>query len=114
MGEFERAQELFDNYERNGQFENLREAKDIIDELIEDAGPDTKRTKNFKENIDRKINNQIRDIFAKCNVREFLGNPNDCATHEILIDKLSRLLYVALSTEDGNNLLELLDLKRKI
>lgn len=114
MGEFENAQELFDTYERNGQFENLREAIDILDGLIEDEGIDANRAKNFKESIVRKINNQIKDIFTKCNVREFFGDPKDYTDHGKLIDDLSKLLYAALSAEDGNNLLELLDIKKNI
>lgn len=104
MDAFENAQKLFNNYEKNGGFHNLKTSLDILDEIIEGQGPAFERAINFKKIIEQHIDTQINTIWAKGNVDEFGKALKD--------DEFIRLLWKAMSEEDRSIFLKLLSIKR--
>lgn len=111
MEDFKKAQRLFTLYQNNGEVHYLREALDILSEIIAHDSPDSHKAVNFKKTISRHLDNQIKGIFVKCNIKEFAKDLKSIDDHDILIDKLATVLSAAFSKEDGVLFIELLNIK---
>lgn len=100
MAFFEDAQRLFNAYERNGGFHNLRNSLDILQEIIEAQNSDSQRATNLKNTISKNINDQIKGISLRGNLPNFLKGNN-----------AKTILSAALNDEDLSKFSELVDLK---
>ena len=103
MEDFKKAQKLFDIYQKAGGFQNLVDSLDVLDEIIDSQGPDTQRADNLKQTIRRHINAEIKKLFVKTNVYEFIKHPNGT--------RLFDFLAQSLGTEDAEKFSELFVIK---
>jgi methyl coenzyme M reductase subunit C-like uncharacterized protein (methanogenesis marker protein 7) len=104
MEDFENAQKLFDAYQKNGRFHNLRDSLDILEKIIESQEADVQRAINFKQIIERHIDTQLNEIWVKSNVDEFGRTLKD--------DQLTDLLLEAMSEEDRSKFFNLFSIKK--
>ncbi len=103
MEKFEKAQEFFGSFQKNGNFHNLRESLDILDELMDIHGKESERAAKLKENIRHYIDSQMGEIYEKSNTEQFSKDLNDERAAEVLVQSLSK--------EDFGRLLRLFRIK---
>jgi hypothetical protein len=95
MGDFEDAQKLFADYERDDGINNLRDSLELLEEIIEEKGLDADRARNFKMRICHHVNKRLNDLLDKSGMVEF------------------GIKLASLSQTDGRLLLHLQRLKRE-
>jgi len=104
IDEFEKAQQFFGSFQKNGDFHNLRKSLDILDELINIQGRESERAARLKGNIRHCIDSQMDGIYAKTNLEEFSKGLDD--------DQAVELLLKSLSQEDFKRLMRLFRIKK--
>lgn len=107
MENFEDAQRLFSDYEKNGGFHNLRNSLDILDEIIGNQSVDSQRALNFKNTISKHINKEIKAVFVKCNIPDFAKDLKSIDDQDLLLEKLAAFLSNVLTKKYGEILIEL-------
>lgn len=111
MTTFQETQQLFNAYQNNGDFLNLRDCLDNLDEIIDSHDTESQKAIEFKKTIARYIDKQRNDIFVKCNIQDFAKDIKNIRDRDLLIDKLTSLLSASFSDEDMKLFVELLDIK---
>lgn len=111
MEVFEEVQKLFDAYQKNGDFHNLRDSLDILDEVIESKSAESHKAINFKKTIAKHIDNQVKGVIVKCNIRDFAKDLKDIDDQDLLLEKLASVLSASFSKEDGKTFFELLNIQ---
>jgi len=92
MEKFEKAQELFGSFQKNGEFHNLRKSLDILDELMDIQGKECERATKLKEYIRRYVDSQVEEIYKAANLKEF--------SKGLDADRVVKLLFESLSEKD--------------
>src|SRR4030042_4802770 len=100
MDDFEKAQRLFKEYEKNGAVESLEEALEILDGIVKRQEPDSQKAINLKETVGRYLDIQINDIYARCNLDDFSNNLKNG-------DDLISFLNGSLSKEEAIKFIQL-------
>ena len=106
MDDFSQAQKLFAEYQRTRNDDTLIEALDILDELL--LGDDRKRVENLKGTIERFLNNELKNIMEKYNIRDFETPENDVlsllsgSASEDDLEKVSSILRIVILGRDGH------------
>ncbi len=90
MERFEKAQEFFGSFQKNGEFPSLRKSLDILDELMGIQGRESERAAKLKENIGHYIDSQVEGIYRKANLREFSKGLDDDECVELLVKSVSQ------------------------
>lgn len=107
MTDFDKARSFFDTYQQHGGIDNLKEALDILDDIIESQSVGLQKAINLKTTISKFIDNQIKTIRAKYNIGEFNKNMGT-DTSEVAIRKFVNELFSSATDEDAKKLIELL------
>jgi hypothetical protein len=113
MDNLESAQKLFTAYQSTSNIFQLKDALDILDELIDGNGGDAAKARNLKKAIKDSISKQISDFFQKYNVGPFLKKENikDVKDDNELTEKLVRVVGASFSRDDLEILVELLTIQ---
>jgi len=112
MTTYEEAQILFNAYQKNGSFHKLRDALDLLIEIIETEDTDLHKATNFKNTISKIISDQISNILVKCNILDFAGDLDNLDNIDLLRDKLATAMAASFSKEDSEAFVELMTIKR--
>jgi hypothetical protein len=106
MDAFDKAQKLFKEYEKKGAVKSLEEAIEILDGIIKKQSPDSQRAINLKNTIGKYLDNQVRNICARCNIEDYLNNFKS-------IDDLTSFLIGSLEEEDAIRFINLFSMLKK-
>lgn len=100
MDTFMRAQDLLGNFERTGNVVTAKQALDILDDLIDEGGPDSQRGERLKSRFRQITLHRFARIIERGAGFKKQGN---------LEDDINALLR-SLSRDDGKELIRLLEL----
>ena len=76
MEEYEKALSLFDTYQRAGDCQNVIDALDTLNDIIESEKAESQRAKNLKSTILKHIDKEIKLINVRYNLAEFSKDLN--------------------------------------
>jgi hypothetical protein len=95
-----RAQELLGNFERTGNVVTGKQALDILDDLIDEGGPDSQRGERLKSRFRQITLHRFAQIIERGTGFKKRGNLEDDIN----------ALFGSLSRDDGKELNRLIDL----
>lgn len=107
MNDFESAQKLFSEYQKSNNINKLKESLDILKDIIKNNKLNDQKAVNFKNTISKYIDVQIKDIFKRCNIKEFGKDLRNCTNDDVLIEKIATLFSASMSDSDVAVFLEL-------
>jgi hypothetical protein len=107
MEAFDEALLLFDAYQKKGGINKLRDALDILDDIIGNQGVALQRAINLKKTISQYTDRQITLMRAKYNIGEF---DKDITNHpeEKAIDEFVSGLFASAPASEAKKLIELI------
>jgi nucleoid-associated protein YejK len=105
MEDFEKAQKLFKEYEKNGLVMSLEEALEILDGIVKSHGHEYQKAMNLKNTIGKYLDVQAENICARCNIDDYINNLNS-------VEDLVNFLNGSLSKEEAIKFLKLFSLRK--
>ncbi len=113
MKTYDEAQRLFNTYQRNGGIHNLRDALDLLDEIIDSQSTEVQKATNFKKTIGHYITDQAANIMKRCNVLDFARDIDKIENNiDLVREKLAEAMSASFSKEDGEAFIELMTVKK--
>jgi hypothetical protein len=107
MNDFLRAQQLFGEYERTGNLNALEEARDLLEDLVEEGGDQVQRAKNLSDAITRHTEKDFLELTARYNIKDF-AKSIEASEHPIYE------IVTMMTEEDQHKFLALAGIRRTI